>query len=179
MSSLCFSNFAEPSLRFVDFARVAIEFAAPKIYLKLSRKGLTVNGNLRTQIAYENNSKSIAVGYLLWLFLGVFGVHRFYAGKTKSGVAQLILLLIPIVGWIALGFWLLADLFLIPGMIRDHNVNVLNMIHAADGGAEPRTSQAAHRRPMSEAERKREAMLEDLRSIGYRKERRDTSHLYR
>ena len=138
-----------------------------------------MNSNLRSQVAYTNNSKSIAVGYLLWLFLGVFGVHRFYAGKTKSGVAQLILLLIPIVGWIALGLWLLADLFLIPGMIREHNVNLLSLIHAGEDGAVSPEAQQEQRRPITEADRKREAMLEDLRSIGYKKERRDSSHLYR
>ena len=145
----------------------------------MQQKGTVVNGNIRSQVAYANNSKSIAVGYLLWLFLGVFGVHRFYAGKTKSGVAQLILLLIPIVGWIALGLWLLADLFLIPGMIREHNVNLINLIHAADGGPQPAPHDSIQNRPMTEADRKREAMLEDLRSIGYKKERRDASHLYR
>ena len=37
--------------------------------------------------------KSIAVYLiLLWLF-GVFGAHRFYAGKTKSGLAILIMFL--------------------------------------------------------------------------------------
>ena len=166
-------------MHFVELNRKLLAAPNSKIYLERRRKGFVVSGSLQSQIAYENNSKSVAIGYLLWLFLGLFGVHRFYAGKTKSGVAQLILLLIPIVGWIALGFWLLADLFLIPGMIKDHNINVLNMIHAADGGTEAHPKQVDHRRPITEADRKREAMLEDLRSIGYRKERRDTSHLYR
>lgn len=39
----------------------------------------------------EDWSKSVAVYLLLcWLF-GVFGVHRFYAGKIGSGVAMLII----------------------------------------------------------------------------------------
>ena len=36
-------------------------------------------------------SKSVAVYLVLCWLLGVFGVHRFYAGKIGSGVAMLIL----------------------------------------------------------------------------------------
>ena len=43
---------------------------------------------------------------VLCLLLGVFGVHRFYVGKTLSGIAQLVT-----VG--GLGIWMLADLLLI------------------------------------------------------------------
>ena len=43
---------------------------------------------------------------LMCFFLGCFGVHRFYVGKVKTGIAQL---LTP--G--GLGIWALIDLFLI------------------------------------------------------------------
>lgn len=76
-----------------------------------------------------NEAKSAAVAYLLWIFLGGFGAHRFYLGRTGSGIAMIALLVIglatagAIVGGlliVALGVWLLVDLFLIPGMIRNH-----------------------------------------------------------
>lgn len=44
--------------------------------------------------------------FMLALFLGVFGVHRFYVGKTTSAVFQLLTL-----G--GLGIWALADMIII------------------------------------------------------------------
>lgn len=129
------------------------------------------------QMMFEENEKSVLVAYLLWLFFGMFSVHRFYAGKTKSGVVRLIMLLIPIIGWALLLLLWIADLFLIPSMVGEQNLKTINLINAAsspsgDGKKQPRQALTA-------ADRKREAMLEDLRQTGYRKERRDKSYLYR
>jgi len=92
--------------------------------------------NINTQnpamagLLYQANAKSTGVAFLLWLFLGGFGGHRFYAGKTGTAIVQL---LMSIFGWATvwvgiglvllapLGIWLLIDAFLIPGMIRQHN----------------------------------------------------------
>lgn len=65
-----------------------------------------------------NSGPSAAVAYLLLIFLGMFGAHRFYLGRTGSAVAQLILT-ITIFGMIISGVWVFIDLFLIPGMIRE------------------------------------------------------------
>jgi TM2 domain-containing membrane protein YozV len=79
---------------------------------------------------YDANKKSIGVSYLLWFFLGGLGAHRFYNGRTGSGVAQLALLILgfltSVIGvglflWAALGIWVLIDAFLIPGWVREHN----------------------------------------------------------
>lgn len=51
----------------------------------------------------------VIVAYLLWFFLGWLGVHHLYMGR---GVGIWIVSLISLQG---LGFWWLADLFLIPG----------------------------------------------------------------
>ena len=57
--------------------------------------------------------KSRTVALLLAFFLGVFGAHRFYVGKTTSAVFQLITL-----G--GLGLWWFFDLILIlSGSFRD------------------------------------------------------------
>lgn len=73
-----------------------------------------------------NEKKSTGVAYLLWLFLGGFGAHRFYLGKTGSAIAQLILVIggvllsAVIIGLPMLvvgGIWLLVDAFLILGLV--------------------------------------------------------------
>ncbi|MFT5481925.1 MAG: TM2 domain-containing membrane protein YozV [Halieaceae bacterium] len=59
----------------------------------------------------ENNTHSIAIGYLAWL-LGFLGCHRFYFGKPVTGTIWFFTLGLLGIGWI-------IDLFLIPGMDRD------------------------------------------------------------
>jgi TM2 domain-containing membrane protein YozV len=80
---------------------------------------------------FEANRKSMAVSYLLWIFVGVFGGHRFYNGRTGTAVTQLLMwifgaMLVSVFGLgllllVPLGLWLLLDAFLIPGWVNDHN----------------------------------------------------------
>lgn len=59
------------------------------------------------------SNRSRLVALLLCLFLGCFGAHRFYIGKTGTGV----LMLITLGG---LGVWMLIDLILLAaGSLRD------------------------------------------------------------
>ncbi|MDR6608212.1 TM2 domain-containing protein [Pseudomonas synxantha] len=74
-----------------------------------------------------NAQKSTGVAYLLWFFLGGFGGHRFYLGKTGTAVTQLIITIVGVftlIPFIITGIWLLVDLFLIPGIIREHSEKV-------------------------------------------------------
>ena len=80
---------------------------------------------------YDAHKKSAAVAYLLWFFLGTFGAHRFYLSRPGTGAVLLIitlfslLLMLVWVGvltiWISI-IWVFVDLFLIPGITREHNV---------------------------------------------------------
>ena len=84
-------------------------------------------------MAYDAQKKSVLVAYLLWWFLGSFGAHRFYLGKTGSAVAMLIIMLVSIpamfiligfVGVAAIGVWWIVDAFLIPGIAKIHNMKL-------------------------------------------------------
>jgi len=93
----------------------------------------------RQQMMYDANRKSVGVAYLLWLFLGGLGGHRFYMGQTGTAVVQL---LMTIFGWatimfgigllllVPLGIWLLIDAFLIPGIVRDKNMHLAQLLTA-------------------------------------------------
>ena len=77
--------------------------------------------------AERTRERSLIIAYLLWFLFGGLGLHRFYLGRTTSGMAQLGLtvFLIPAIfisGYlvavmaIALSAWLLLDALLIPFM---------------------------------------------------------------
>lgn len=65
-----------------------------------------------------NEKPSSGVAYLLCIFLGPLGAHRFYLGRKGSAIAMLILS-ITLVGLVISGPWALIDLFLIPSIIRE------------------------------------------------------------
>lgn len=75
-------------------------------------KQLTLEEKTYVNSQVSLKSKNIMVGYLLAVFLGVFGAHRFYYGKTSSAIIMLVL------GLFSLGIisavWTFIDLFLIP-----------------------------------------------------------------
>lgn len=88
---------------------------------------LDTNQQILIEQRVTNDAKSPVIAYLLLVFLGGFGAHRFYLGKTGTAVTMLILW---ILGWVtaiigvglillaAVGIWAFVDLFLIPGIIR-------------------------------------------------------------
>jgi len=65
------------------------------------------------------SERKLLPAVLLCFLVGIFGTHRFYAGKTGSGVAMLVLTL-TFVGVVVTGIWALVDLIvLIVGGFRD------------------------------------------------------------
>ena len=69
--------------------------------------------------AVVKSSRNWIVALLLCWFLGALGVHRFYVGKTGTGIAQLLTL-----G--GLGIWVLIDFIMIlVGAFTDNEGNRL------------------------------------------------------
>ena len=79
---------------------------------------LTTQDKILIEQRISNDKPSTAVAYILLIFLGVLGAHRFYLGRTGSGVAMLLISL-TFFGLLITVIWALIDLFLVPGMIRD------------------------------------------------------------
>jgi TM2 domain-containing membrane protein YozV len=79
-----------------------------------------LSNDTRVLMLFEANKKTALVAYILWFFLGLFGAHNFYLGRTGVAVAQLILSLI-LVGLVITFVWVIVDAFLIPGWVRRQN----------------------------------------------------------
>ncbi|WAT19017.1 TM2 domain-containing protein [Aurantiacibacter sp. MUD11] len=115
----------------------------------------------RDQLIYEAHRKSTGVAYLLWFFLGFFGAHRFYIGRTGSGVAQLLMCL-SVIGIIPLAFWWLIDAFRIPDMVREENLDTIRQL----GGHMPQNDNARLGPPDPEAPRRSlDPRVEEIREM--------------
>lgn len=89
-----------------------------------------MSNDLNQMMLYDAQKKRVGVSYVLWLFLGGFGGHRFYNDRAGSAVA---ILLLSLLGWSTIfvgfglvplavvGVWVLVDAFLIPDWVRTHN----------------------------------------------------------
>jgi len=137
--------------------------------------------NIRKQKIYEENRKSIGVAYLLWFFLGFLAIHRFYTGDTKSGIVRIALFASGIGVPVAVVLWLI-DLFRVPHLVNRRNMKTIEMINgepASEQIAPPPEEEPEARAVRAKLDSRRQAMLDDLRQTGYRKERREHNYLYR
>jgi len=75
---------------------------------------LDINQKILIETRVANDGPSIVLAYLFWFFLGIVSAHRFYLGRPGSAVLQILSYFI-VIGFI----WLLIDIFLIPGLVRD------------------------------------------------------------
>lgn len=85
-------------------------------------------------MAYDAAKKSAGVAYLLWIFFGVFGAHRFYAGKDTGQVMLGMTIIGALIGFAGKPFgfalvaasaiWAFIDVFQIPGMVKDRNLEL-------------------------------------------------------
>lgn len=114
--------------------------------MPMDKSQLSVEELLLLSSEMRSREKSLALSYLM-LIGGHLGIHRFYLKRPASGAFQLVLSCIAILfyiaysfseGWdeehpvyallavalvfgIAVGIWMLVDLFLIPGMVKQLN----------------------------------------------------------
>jgi TM2 domain-containing membrane protein YozV len=95
------------------------------------------SADMRTQLVFQASKKSTGAAYLLWFFLGGFGAHRFYLGQTGTAITQLLLCVLgwlPLfIGWMILGVWWLIDAFLIPGIIEEQNMKLVDSLTDTPG----------------------------------------------
>ena len=69
------------------------------IHLHINNVNTNTNRNINT-VAPRYSSKSRMVALLLCLFLGLWGIHRFYLGKSVSGILYFFTCGLFFVGWI-------------------------------------------------------------------------------
>ena len=86
---------------------------------------------------YDANKKSALLAYVIWFFLGWFGVHRLYLGRVVSGLLMLAIfavswllhfVLIGFLGYLIIVPWWAIDAFLIPGITRDYNNRLIGRL---------------------------------------------------
>jgi TM2 domain-containing membrane protein YozV len=79
---------------------------------------LTTQDRILIEQRVANDKPSMGTAYLLGIFLGIVGAHRFYLDRRGSGIAMLILS-ITIIGLIITIPWHIVDWFLIAGWVRE------------------------------------------------------------
>jgi TM2 domain-containing membrane protein YozV len=87
----------------------------------LQKQGLTSTDLQLLNSEMTQRQKSSGTTWILWIFTGGLGGHRFYLGRTGSAVAMLLTL-----G--GLGIWAFIDLFLLNGMIKSTNQKIENEV---------------------------------------------------
>lgn len=92
---------------------------SPGIRHQINQSG-GLSNDMRVLMLFDANKKIAVVAYILWLFLGWFGGHNFYLGRTGVAITQLILTL-TVIGWLITIIWVFVDGFLIPNWVRREN----------------------------------------------------------
>jgi TM2 domain-containing membrane protein YozV len=81
-----------------------------------------------SSISVSTEGKNVVIAYLLWWFLGFFGIHRFYLGRVGTGITQLVLLIVGLVtavfliGYIfliVLLVWWLLDAYFVYAIVKE------------------------------------------------------------
>jgi TM2 domain-containing membrane protein YozV len=76
---------------------------------------LSIEERQLIELRIRNDAPSIVVAYVLWGFLGLLSAHRFYLGRPRSAILQILSWLTVIGGLV----WWLFDAVMISAYIRD------------------------------------------------------------
>ncbi len=96
--------------------------------------------------------RTVKVAYLLWLFLGAFGAHRFYMGRKRSGFGMLGLNVgsfvlsvfgIGLIGFLGLFVWWAVDAYLLNKWLKEGTPTVAGAALPVSTTSSESPSQAA------------------------------------
>jgi TM2 domain-containing membrane protein YozV len=90
-------------------------------------EGLPAKQQKAVRQEYRQRAKNPTTAFLLCFFLGIFGLHCFYLGKTVQGVFRLVISPLVIPGLI----WEIFDLFRIDHEVYERNLKVAEQVVAA------------------------------------------------
>lgn len=81
-----------------------------------------VNPQAAAELVYARSARTPAPAYLLCIFLGTLGLHRFYMHRKGSALAMLLITVVSLGALIPVTLvWSIVDLFLISGILRTEN----------------------------------------------------------
>lgn len=88
----------------------------------LNKKDLTTEQLLVVSSELENKRKNKTPAWLLWVFTGGVGGHRYYMGDIGYAVAM------TLCNWMTLGLWGLIDAFFINKRLKIKNQEIESKI---------------------------------------------------
>jgi len=92
--------------------------------------GVQVANINKTVVIVENkktmSTKNKSIAFLLAFFLGLLGIHRFYAGKGGTGATMLILTVTQIGLIVTLLWWVIDLILILSNEFRDSQGEVIN-----------------------------------------------------
>ena len=86
------------------------------------------------QMRLEEQKKNAIIAYILWWFLGFFGAHRFYMGKSNA-VTMLIITIVSFItmfivvgyiGIVAMLIWWILDGISLHKWVKAYNLDLIN-----------------------------------------------------
>jgi TM2 domain-containing membrane protein YozV len=86
------------------------------------------------QMRLEEQKKNAIVAYILWWFLGLFGAHRFYMGKSNAATMLIISILsfitmvivVGYVGFFVMLIWWVLDAISLHKWVKAYNLELIN-----------------------------------------------------